>query len=86
MTDPASDANQSMMLPPSLPSDAREFHAAAGEIALPHASDELPPAMETLGPAPFPKGKFPFLGFLASVYEHVATHARARATRSGPIE
>lgn len=86
MTDPASDANQTIALPPSLPSDPREFYAAGGEITLPNASDELPPAMETLGPAPFPKGKFPFLGFLASVYEHVAAHAQARASRGGPKE
>jgi hypothetical protein len=38
----------------------------------------LPPdvasALERLGPSPFPKSGFPFLGFLATVYDHVATH------------
>ena len=29
--------------------------------------------LELLGPSPFPKNKFPFLGFLASVYDHVAS-------------
>lgn len=69
------------LVPPPLPADAREFYAASAEVALPKVNEAQPPAMETLGPAPFPKGKFPFLGFLASVYEHIATHARVRVTR-----
>ena len=32
----------------------------------------MPPALERLGPSPFPKSKFPFLGFLATIYDHVA--------------
>lgn len=35
---------------------------------------DVPSALERLGPSPFPKSGFPFLGFLATVYDHVATH------------
>ncbi len=37
---------------------------------------ELPSALERLGPSPFPKSRFPFLGFLATVYDQVATSVR----------
>ena len=32
----------------------------------------LVPALQRVGPWPFPKNRFPFLGFLATVYDHVA--------------
>jgi hypothetical protein len=44
---------------------------------VPEAPDvpaEVPPALERLGPSPFPRSGFPFLGFLATVYDHVASH------------
>ena len=47
---------------------------------LPDAPDvppETPSALERLGPSPFPKSGFPFLGFLATVYDHIATHVGA---------
>lgn len=31
--------------------------------------------LDALGPPPFPKTGFPFIGFLATVYDHVAAHA-----------
>ncbi len=34
------------------------------------SSDDI---LGTLGPPPFPKTGFPFIGFLATVYDHVAT-------------
>jgi len=37
---------------------------------------DVPSALERLGPTPFPKSKFPFLGFLATVYDHVASHCQ----------
>jgi len=37
-----------------------------------------PPALEKLGPSPFAKTRFPFLGFLATVYDHIAAQARQR--------
>ncbi len=49
-------------------------------------SEELPEApnlpegtlsvLERLGPSPFPKSGFPFLGFLATVYDHIAAHCQ----------
>jgi hypothetical protein len=41
-----------------------------------------PSALERLGPAPFPKGRFPFLGFLATVYDHISAHAQRRLSGS----
>jgi hypothetical protein len=49
--------------------------------AIPESPDAPGSALQRLGAPPFPKSKFPFLGFLASVYDHVASHARGR---SGP--
>lgn len=47
------------------------------------AMDEnLPPVLEKLGPSPFAKTRFPFLGFLATVYDHIATQVRQRAPNS----
>ena len=39
---------------------------------------ETTSVLERLGSSPFPRGKFPFLGILASIYEHVSevTHRR----------
>jgi hypothetical protein len=39
---------------------------------------DLPAALEKLGPSPFAKNRFPFLGFLATVYDHVAAQAKQR--------
>ncbi|MDQ3439176.1 MAG: hypothetical protein M3478_02360 [Planctomycetota bacterium] len=69
MTNPAND----------LPTDPDAFYRAGPDIdALQPPSLDAPPALQRLGAAPFPKGKFPFLGFLATVYEHVAAHAQGR--------
>lgn len=40
----------------------------------PQVPADAPSALARLGPSPFPKSGFPFLGFLDTVYEHVATH------------
>ena len=62
-----------------LPPDRDAFFRAGPDIdALTPPSPDAPPALSRLGAAPFPKGKFPFLGFLATVYEHVAAHAQGR--------
>ena len=72
-------------LPPQvqqLPKTPAEFFRAGPDLdALDPVADGAPPALERLGPSPFPKTKFPFLGFLATVYEHVSTHSRNRAAR-----
>jgi len=41
---------------------------------------QTPAALERLGPPPFSKTRFPFIGFLATIYDHVAGHA-VRRTR-----
>ena len=61
---------------------AANFWAPAEELPdAPEVPADLPPALERLGPSPFPKSGFPFLGFLATVYDHVASHVGA-ATRA----
>ncbi|MGB7160516.1 MAG: hypothetical protein WBD40_20795, partial [Tepidisphaeraceae bacterium] len=63
----------------NLPTDHDAFFRAGPDIdALLPPSPDAPPTLQRLGAAPFPKGKFPFLGFLATVYEHVAAHAQGR--------
>jgi len=37
-----------------------------------------------LGPSPFPKGGFPLIGFLASVYEKVSRYAESRIPQTSP--
>jgi hypothetical protein len=56
--------------PDDLPTDAAAFWQP---VPLPPRPEphELPSALERLGPSPFPKSKFPFLGFLATVYDEV---------------
>jgi hypothetical protein len=39
--------------------------------------------LERLGPSPFPKSGFPFLGFLATVYDHIAAHCQSQALTDG---
>jgi hypothetical protein len=63
-------------LPPEdLPTDAAAFWHAAS-LPLRPTTPELPSALERLGPSPFSKSKFPFLGFLATVYDEVAGRLR----------
>ena len=63
--------------PPLLPANPAEFfRAGPGIDALESAaSSDQRPALERLGPTPFRKSKFPLLGFLATVYEHVAAQS-----------
>jgi hypothetical protein len=57
------------------PAQAANFCDPAEELLeAPEIPADLPPALERLGPSPFPKSGFPFLGFLATVYDHVASH------------
>lgn len=66
-----------------LPTNFDDFFRAGAEIEVLESCTEPPGtgALERLGPSPFPKGRFPFLGFLATVYDHVATHSRARTQK-----
>ena len=63
--------------PEDLTSDPRSFWKAAGPLEDPTGSlDDVTPVLEQLGPPPFPRGGFPLIGFLATVYEHVARSAQ----------
>ena len=61
--------------PLELPRDPNTFWRAAQPLSAlqPPSPAAVPSALERLGPSPFPKSKFPFLGFLATVYDHVAS-------------
>ena len=66
--------------PSLLPGDPRTFWSAAvdlDELELPprHKSE---PTLERLVPSPFPRSGFPLIGFLATVYDHVAAFALER--------
>lgn len=66
--------------PVELPRSPRLFWSARPEFAelkAPQGPAE-PSALERLGPPPFAKSGFPFIGFLATIYDHVATHAGPR--------
>ena len=68
--------------PWDLPTDPEKFWKAGADadvLVAPEA--EVSSALQRLGAAPFPRSKFPFLGFLATVYDHVAAHAMGRARR-----
>ncbi len=60
--------------PDDLPSDPALFYAASGSLneLAGLRDDPCKTALERLGPPPFRRSGFPLLGFLATVYEHVA--------------
>ena len=61
------------------PDDPRAFWSAAvdlDELELPERR-ESGLTLERLVPSPFPRSGFPLIGFLATVYDHVASFARA---------
>ncbi|MCG8405260.1 MAG: hypothetical protein MI923_08700 [Phycisphaerales bacterium] len=58
--------------------DVERFWSTAqslDEIGLP-PNPETTPALKRLGPPPFVRSRFPLMGFLATVYEHITTHVR----------
>jgi hypothetical protein len=61
--------------PEDLPADATAFWHSPPLPMRPEVR-ELPSALERLGPSPFPKSRFPFLGFLATVYDQVVSSVR----------
>jgi hypothetical protein len=73
--------------PEHLPIDPRHFYAAPlGAQSIPLiAQPEGQHVLEQLGPAPFRKGSFPVIGFLASLYEHVAAHVSAQNGDQPPV-
>jgi hypothetical protein len=74
--------------PADLPSDPEKFWKVGRpwETILPPANMEAHPALKRLGPLPFPRTGFPLMGFLATLYEHVATHAREAFRSPGQPE
>jgi hypothetical protein len=71
--------------PPYLPPEPEIFFRAGPDVDLliSIAPPEAPKhVLEQLGPPPFRKTAFPMMGFLASVYEHVAAHVSGRDTSS----
>jgi hypothetical protein len=61
--------------PEDLPAEGATFWHVAPLPPRPQPR-ELPSALEKLGPSPFPKSRFPFLGFLATVYDQVVASVR----------
>jgi hypothetical protein len=62
--------------PADLPTDCSAFFAMREPLEGPlvvHLDTTSP--LERLGPSPFPKAGFPLLGFLETVYDHIATQA-----------
>ncbi|CAN5431207.1 hypothetical protein BH10PLA1_BH10PLA1_06700 [soil metagenome] len=76
--------------PADLPTDAAAFWGNTPAdlfVAETDAGSEIP-VIDQLGAAPFKKqdkGGFPFLGFLASVYEHVSTTAHSELNPTPPV-
>jgi hypothetical protein len=59
---------------PNLPTDPAAFYRAASEIDPLSPQPEAKHLLEQLGPPLFRKTSFPMMGFLATLYEHVASH------------
>ena len=70
-----SDELELSIPPEDLPVDAVTFWETPPFPPRPDVR-ELPSALERLGASPFPKSRFPFLGFLATVYDQVASSVR----------
>src|SRR5688500_1923043 len=80
------DMSERSQPPPHLPLVAADCLRAAADVYL--LASVPPPqnakhVLEQLGPPPFRKTAFPMMGFLASMYEHVAAHVAGGETPSG---
>lgn len=63
---------------PGCAPDSLAFYQLRGEwddLRFPPPGDDMP-VLKLLGPLPFPRGGFPVMGFLATLYDHVAEYAR----------
>lgn len=56
----------------------RDYYQGKALPPLPLSGDQSVSVLEKLGQPPFPRNKFPFLGFLASVYDHISERAHLR--------
>jgi hypothetical protein len=70
--------NSSDAQPVELSGDPNDFYRAGSdaELFLSVAAPEALHVLEQLGPPPFRKTNFPLMGFLASLYEHVAEQVK----------
>lgn len=61
----------------NLPNDPATFWNGKTDLAElpPFPDSDATPVLKKLGPLPFPRGNFPIVGFLATLYDHVSTHA-----------
>lgn len=70
----AAASRSAVNIPPRLPADPESFWSMGGDgdrlFERPAAAST--PVLPRFGPPPFQRGGFPLLGFLATVYEHVA--------------
>ena len=76
---------ETLQPPPHLPPEPESFFRAGPDVDLLISVSPPEPAkhvLEQLGPPPFRKTAFPMMGFLASVYEHVAAHVSGREAES----
>ena len=74
--------------PEDLPVDPGEFWSAAislDDLDAPANADAWP-ALKRLGPLPSARGGFPIMGFLATVYEQIANHAKETTGEGTPAE
>jgi len=84
------DTGNRKRAPADLPYDPMAFWSVSADFELlgEAPAAPVPAVLERLGPAPFPKSGFPFMGFMATIYDHVATRTGGAAARksagSGP--
>ena len=73
----AKDQSTSLDPPIDLPTDPRAFWGdpTTLEQLASYPEADLPSVLERLGPLPLPRTGFPLIGFLATVYDHVAASA-----------
>lgn len=78
-TDPPSLSDSTTPEPPAcLPRVPKLFWSVHPDFEklIEIAPPETGKVLDALGPPPFPKTGFPFIGFLATVYEHVSHHTQ----------
>lgn len=63
--------------PAHLPADPTRYWRSTGDLSslCTFPENDKTPVLKLLGPIPFPRGRFPVMGFLATLYEHVAKYA-----------
>ena len=74
-----SEVREPVQVAPRLTEDPRRFWLVGADFDRLVVSQDsaVRSVLERLGPPPLPKNGFPLVGFLATVYDHVAVQARA---------